>query len=614
IKYGFRKEKMIKMDEQQRVFGRSGGGKWDKKVLWSGICATYALIFSGIVVYSGMVFENSYFETLLNILSAGRKSIGIITCEVCIVAGICYLSQNDSKQILRKRTDALVWVVLLAVGISGNYDTWFQAEAGIWNYEGDQGKAYEDESAAVIQKIKQHDPGFYRIHKSFDSVYDLNGIPSDNDAMIQQYYGLKSYCPLNNSNYITFLQKMGIYVCNPLSLPGFVQSGKAPEEVTGQELNFINGVADDYHLMSYLGVKYYLSYEEPENIPDYFKLSDQFSTDRIKVYENKWYFPLAFINEGEMDHDSFMQLEKAEKTMVLMTSTVADSMDENTVPDLHVTGKSVEEKQKAFQLISFSNDEIVFEIENDIAGESFISFIMPYDKDWKVYIDGTETDTKKINISLLGAKVPGGTHQVKLMYQPGWVYAGFKISTCSFLFLISIVIVCKRRNYSVAQMMEWLDEKTRRMQWPFVSAASKRQIRLAVTLMGVVVGLTGFIVFIRSCTFTTNHREDFEQKNQWNEYAVLEVKGDALDINFSDPLAERNVPHRVICTDTKNLPKDCDLGVEYVYFYDPNNVTIQIIGRNRQNQPGIWIRQYTDAGGWSDYYFVKEMVPVADGS
>lgn len=25
IKYGFRKEKMIKMDEQQRVFGRSGG-------------------------------------------------------------------------------------------------------------------------------------------------------------------------------------------------------------------------------------------------------------------------------------------------------------------------------------------------------------------------------------------------------------------------------------------------------------------------------------------------------------------------------------------------------------------------------------------------------------
>ncbi|MDE7313090.1 MAG: class I SAM-dependent methyltransferase, partial [Eubacterium sp.] len=30
IKYGFRKEKMIKMDEQQRVFGRSGGGEEKK--------------------------------------------------------------------------------------------------------------------------------------------------------------------------------------------------------------------------------------------------------------------------------------------------------------------------------------------------------------------------------------------------------------------------------------------------------------------------------------------------------------------------------------------------------------------------------------------------------
>ena len=493
---------------------------------------------------------------------------------------------------------------MLVFEITGNYFTWFNIEDEIWNYTGEQGETFEDESASIIKNIQADDEGFYRINKNFDSVYDENNIPSENDAMVQQYYGLKSYNSVNNGEYIAFLQKLGIYVCNPLSLDAYMEEGILPEEVAGQDLNYIDGVGDDYDVMSYLGVKYYLTDGEEEDVPDSFELSEKYSSKDIKVYENDLYFPLAFINEKEMAYDTFMQLTNEEKRVALMLNTVVDATEKETTFDSSILENSIREKQNAFKLISFSRDEVEFEIK-DVVGESYISFLIPYDKDWNVYIDGVKTPAEKVNISLLGAKIEAGTHTVKLVYRPSLVYLGIKIAVAAFILLMAIAVVSKLKKYSVAGISVLLEEKTKGLRFPVIRETALKQIKIAGVLLCNVLVLAIFGIYMKDNRLAVKVPKKSDIVSDWNEYTVTDIREDALEIDTEDPLAEINEPRRVICTETKNLPEDCDLGVEYVYFYDSHNVTIQIVGRDSSNRPRMWIKQYTEAGGWSEYYSVS---------
>lgn len=581
-------------------------GDVNKKALLKGIGATYALIFVGMFLYAGLIYEDNYFDTLNRVVLAGRKSILIFSCEVIFTLSFIYfLSTYNEKNRLRKKVGTIFLVGLLGFEIIGNYFIWFNVENEIWNYTGEQGEAYEDESASIIKCIQADDKDFYRINKNFDSVYDRNEIPSENDAMVQQYYGLKSYNSLNNGQYITFLQKVGIYVCNPLSLDAHMEEGILPEEVTGQDLNYIDGVEDDYGVMSYLGVKYYLSNEEPEDIPESFKLLEQYSSEDIKVYKNELYLPLAFVNGNEMSYDFFMQLTDAEKRSALMLNTVVDVAEKEAVLDNSAVENSIKEKQEAFALISFSDDEVEFEIKN-VAEESYISFLIPYDKDWNVYIDGVKTRTEKVNISLLGAKIGAGTHTVKLVYRPSVFYLGIKVAIAAFILLLATAAVFKLKKYSVAGISAMLEEKTKGLKFPVIHEKTQKQIKIAGVLLCNVFVLVLFGIYMKDNRLSVKvPKEKVEDiVSDWSKYTITDIREDALEIDTEDLLAEINEPRRVICTETKNLPEDCDLGVEYVYFYDSHNVTIQIVGRDSSNRPRMWIKQYTEVGGWSEYYSV----------
>lgn len=577
-------------------------GEINKKALLKGTCATYAVIFVGMFIYAGLTYGDNYFETLNRVVLAGRKSVLTFTCEVIFLFSFCYfLSVYREKSRLRKNAGTVFMVGLLVFEIVANYFTWFNVEGEIWNYTGEQGEAYEDESASVIRSIQAEDVGFYRINKNFDSVYDKNQIPSENDAIIQQYYGLKSYNSVNNGQYITFLQNMGIYVCNPLSLDSYMEKEILPEGVTGQDLNYIDGVGSDYDLMSYLGVKYYLSNEEDEVVPDSFRLLEQYSSEDIKVYENELYLPLAFVNGDEISYDSFMQLSEDEKRTALMLNTVVDSTEKETVLDGNAVEESIREKQEAFQLISFSEDEIELKIKG-VDSEAYISFLMPYDKDWNVYIDGVKTRTEKVNISLLGAKMEAGTHTVKLVYRPSIVYLGLKIAAVASILLVVVVVIFKVKRYSLAELCMLLEEKTKGVRFLSVHKKTYRQMKITGVFLGNVFVLTLFAIYMKENRTSVKVSEESEIVSDWSKYTLTDIREDALEIDTEDSLAEINEPRRVICTQTKNLPEDCELGVEYVYFYDSHNVTIQILGRDNSNRPRMWIRQYTEAEGWSEYY------------
>lgn len=321
---------------------------------------------------------------------------------------------------------------------SCNYYHWYGTELSVCEYDEEHQASYEDTSAGLVREIQQRDRSFYRINKDFDSVYDSNGIASDNDAMVQRYYGLKNYNSVNNTNYIRFLRELGVYVAVPTAVQSYADRGIPPKEIVGNNLNYINGVYDRYHLMSYLGGRYHLAKTQDPKIPDSFELIHK--DKEIRIYQNNGALPLAFVNGPVMSYAEFSSLPDAKKDYALLQYTILEDCETDSSPIITNEEKlagMAGRKQDAFRLLSFSADKVTFEI--DIPEDAnLLSFSVPYDGDWHVFVDGKETETRKINISLLGAHVEPGLHKIVLSYSPRMFKMGVFLSLLTLIFLALI--------------------------------------------------------------------------------------------------------------------------------------------------------------------------------
>ncbi len=578
----------------------------DAKRLCHGIAATYGLVFGSMFLYAGLICQNDYFDILNKIFLAGRKSLILLTCEMIMMVSLCAAIKNKKEG---KRYDSLiVFCVLCMIMFEevGNYFTWYNIENEIWNYSGDQGEAYEDESAEIIQKIQKDNPGFYRINKSFDSVYDNDGIPSLNDAMVQQYYGLKCYNSVNNAEYIRFLQTLGVYVCNPLVKDTYIKMEKAPEMVTGQDLNFIPGVYDDYELMSYLGVKYYLTNDINEVVPDYFTYLPQYSSESVLVYENQAYYPLAYINENVANADEFESLTVQEKKTTLMQHTIVEGQsDSSQVGSMDFSDYAKLQREK-FELIHFSADDIEFEIK-DVKTKSYLSLLMPYDSDWEIFVDGVKVNSQKVNISLLGAQIMQGTHMVRLHYAPSAVKLGGVLSGGCAVFLLICYMILRKGKCSIAVIMQRMESK---LQWLDVFGKIEKKLSeckiLGILCINLLIVASG-IYYLKTTRLVAKvpKQNNTIVEDGWNQYLSAGIREDALAVNIWYLQSEANEPQRVERGVTANLPEDCEMGVEYVFCYDSENLMIEVVGKDTNNNPQIWIRQWAKEVGWTDYQIVS---------
>ena len=415
----------------------------------------YSLIFSviGIVVcvlLLGKLGEVSVRDIILNTWQNGKVYICAIVFVYIAFSIIVIVSNLSlSKTIKYSATIGLAMAILI-IDTYSNYYLWYGSQNATSNYNTEPYSGYEDASLSVIREIKERDQSFYRINKNFDSVVDLNGIPSDNDAMAQQYYGLKSYCSVNNPNYVSFLQELGVYVALPIIIDHYKETGIQPKDVTGPSLNYINGVYDNYELMSYLGVKYLLiEGEQPISTNFLNRLGNM---GGISVYENHAVYPLAFINYGTMSLEQFKKLSQEDKVSALLNNTIIETDDakEIKVSEEMDIVKSSEKKRAEFELVSFGNDRIEFKIYAD-KGAEYVSFSMPYDEDWHVYVDGKEVQTHKINVSLLGAEISEGEHLVVLKYQPKMFYLGVMVSIVTGVMLLLYLKLNQKKNRSEIQ-------------------------------------------------------------------------------------------------------------------------------------------------------------------
>ena len=101
-----------------------------------------------------------------------------------------------------------------------------------------------------------------------------------------------------------------------------------------------------------------------------------------------------------------------------------------------------------------NNSMMVKEINsNTITGtlksskDGMMTFSIPYDKNWHVYIDGVEQALQPVNIAMMGTLVTQGTHEVQLIYhkENNWVWYAV---TGVVLFAVGIVIDISFRKKS----------------------------------------------------------------------------------------------------------------------------------------------------------------------
>ena len=76
-----------------------------------------------------------------------------------------------------------------------------------------------------------------------------------------------------------------------------------------------------------------------------------------------------------------------------------------------------------------------------------MTFSIPYDNNWHVYVDGAEQALQPVNIAMMGTTVTQGTHEVRLNYHKennwGWYAAAGAV-----LFAVGLVMdFCWSKKY-----------------------------------------------------------------------------------------------------------------------------------------------------------------------
>lgn len=421
----------------------------EKKIYWE----TYwiSLMFYLIVSFIGIIIISIGDQYPLNLAMLCNTLVEQLLYIFIIYIGFAIMLFIIKKiqlkvQLSNKVSDVLVifcvGIIILGFDICYNYYWWYESEYAVSEYTEANDLNFEDTSAAIISELIPKTNEFYRINKSFDSVV-TSTIPSENDAMVQGYYGLKNYNSLGNMSYIDFLQASGCYCTIPAVIEQYKENGIKPEQIHGQELNYIHGVENRYNLMSYLGVKYYLSKISEEEVPQYFRVIAE--KNGITVYENEYNMPLLFCNKNNISEQEFRSLSDSEKDIALLSCTILPDGTENynrkkMATTLEEALKNVKKNQTRFEINKFTNDQIIAEIEIPIGCE-YVSTTIPYDENWKVCVDGGLVDTEKINIGFIGFHAPEGFHTIELKYDLKSFKVGCTLSFFSLMLLIILIFI-----------------------------------------------------------------------------------------------------------------------------------------------------------------------------
>lgn len=317
------------------------------------------------------------------------KSIGV--CLLCFV--VLYYEKQLNKN--------LVFIILLAVslidGMIESYAT-LNLRPHLTATDLKARKGFNDFSVEAIDWIKNYDKGFYRIEKDFTSG-DAIAVQSLNDAMIQGYNSTKQYTSFNHLSYVKYLTGL-----------------KVLDGVDERSSRWLYCRLDRLDVLSNLSVKYIISNGTFNWLLAGFKPLKSFQN--LKIYYNHHYVPFGslfnnVISESDFEKLAFQDQKRViESHLIVPESTINNILKGNADnPPLISTLKSNSE----LQLKKHSHN--TFEGSVFTKSSAIMYFPIPFDRGWRINIDGIESNLFKANFGMCAVLIKPGSHSISLKYQ-----------------------------------------------------------------------------------------------------------------------------------------------------------------------------------------------------
>lgn len=295
---------------------------------------------------------------------------------------------------------------------------------------------YNDYSLEAISFIKQQDRDFFRIEKNYgSSLTEMQ--TSRNDSKVQHYFGSSSYSSFNNFNYINFLNASG-----------------ALNSRIELETRTSDGVKAEPLLQILTGVKYFLfkgDWRSETILTEIYTEIGNF--DDVTVLKSKYALPMGVAYDAYIAQSDFSKLDTDHKQIALLRAIMVpdklaselSGMVKISADDLLKTSFSVgsndleielandTSKLKAdrFYISEFSNNRIDGEIDTKIRQLVFFSF--PFDRGWKVKVNGRESALLLVDGGLSAVQVEPGKNIISLQYSPPFARQGMYLTLLGFL-------------------------------------------------------------------------------------------------------------------------------------------------------------------------------------
>jgi uncharacterized membrane protein YfhO len=98
------------------------------------------------------------------------------------------------------------------------------------------------------------------------------------------------------------------------------------------------------------------------------------------------------------------------------------------------------------QLEITRKDSTVIEGNIDVKKDGLLYLSIPYEKGWKLYVDGVKTEIKPLEDAMITADLTKGYHEIKLTYSPDGFVLGVAVSIVGLAAFVVLMILKKKKS------------------------------------------------------------------------------------------------------------------------------------------------------------------------
>ena len=343
-----------------------------------------------LVALGGIIYKTNTASEIARKL--GRQYMLIIA----IFTVLMFLIQGQSKRTLKKSICIVCSVLLVVVNVcSENYAT--NNERIILSQVKDNSytTSGNDAVSQAISELNKNDKTFFRTEKTFQDIAFLN------DSMLQGYYGISTYNSVINKYLIEFKDQF---------CPEFQVNDAGA-------YNDFRQIYRNVNVVSLLGVKYILTQDYIEDIPEYEYLK---TIDNVHIYRNTATQGIARFVSNAIDYDEFTTLSIEEKNDIIKDTVVLKNLEK----------KIKKENTQKESTVSFERPTNSSYVEGvvDAQQQGWVFVAIPFEQGWKAYVDGVETEILQANIGYSAIKIQEGLHNITLQYRTPCLVEGIVIS------------------------------------------------------------------------------------------------------------------------------------------------------------------------------------------